>query len=255
MVAKLLGSLKLLGLLNQNNWPWSCRSCSSALGARWHCSEPCPAVPVLPAPAARGNMGSSGGHCTREKMLFFWVTVWFQACKRSPDNSSEQPAQRTSPSAAVMELGEEQGRVSSQITTSPAQTLRAQLHAGSTTWPLACGKGSLFWLRKWAHTCLLGTPRSGGNGAARTTSSYIKRDRGTSETGGLKASTGDGNPAGSMKLSLMGHQPKAPEQTLPAALPSPSVKHKCFKGDSTPLTGLLHPPVLPTNSPRLARSP
>lgn len=24
MVAKLLGSLKLLGLLNQNNWPWSC---------------------------------------------------------------------------------------------------------------------------------------------------------------------------------------------------------------------------------------
>lgn len=79
-------------------------------------------------------------------MLFFKVTVWSQATKRSPDTLSEQPAQRISSRhecrAAAMELGEEQGRVSSQITISAAQTLRAQLCAGSTTWSLACGKGS-----------------------------------------------------------------------------------------------------------------
>lgn len=84
------------------------------------------------------------GHLQRtlhqEKNAILLGHCALQVLKRSPDTPSEQPAQRTSPShecsAAVTELGEEQGRASRQTTASPAQILRAQLCAGSTTWPL-----------------------------------------------------------------------------------------------------------------------
>lgn len=181
-------------------------------------------------------------------MPFLWVTVCSQAPKRSPDTPSEQPVQRTHPShecsAAATGRGPGQSWQADHCFSCPD---RAQLCAGSTPWPL---RERELWLSKCSHTCLLGITGTGGHGTPRPTpSQHI--NRGTSETGGLEPSTGAGNPAGSIKPSLMGHQPKAPEQTLP----SPSEKHKCFKGDSAPLTDLLHPLLLPTNSPRLALSP
>lgn len=186
-------------------------------------------------------------------MPFFWVTGCSQAPQRSPDILSEQPAQRTGPRShecSAVELGEEEGRDSSQITVPPAQTLRAQLGLAAPLGPWPVEKEVL------AEEVLLAghIHRQWWPWDPQTNIFVADRQR-DSETGAGKPSTGAGNPAGSMKPSFMGHQPKAPEQTLPAALPSPSEKPKCFKGDSAPLTDLLHPPILPTNSARLALSP